>query len=124
MSIIGRKVSKEVALKQFLSRKTPAPKVTNKWLIRDKVDNTVFAYLLGLQKGVCAVCEKEETTVSKFGKIPHLSVDHCHNTGRIRGLLCYRCNRVLGSCEDMPSLLRRLADYIEQADTGFTVKLK
>jgi hypothetical protein len=41
--------------------------------------------LLKLQGGVCAICQKKPTT-------RRLAVDHCHTTGRIRGLLCFRCN--------------------------------
>lgn len=42
------------------------------------------------QDGKCAICRKEEK----------LFVDHCHNTGRIRGLLCLKCNSDLASIED------------------------
>ena len=48
-----------------------------------------------------------------------LHVDHCHETGIIRGLLCHVCNRAVGLVPD-PTLLRKLADYLELADSrGF-----
>src|SRR5262245_15570650 len=40
-------------------------------------------------------------------------VDHCHNTDKVRGLLCHRCNWALGILGDNPTLLRRAADYLE-----------
>lgn len=40
-------------------------------------------------------------------------VDHCHKTGRIRGILCFRCNSKLGMYRDDPKLLRKAADYLE-----------
>lgn len=51
------------------------------------------------QNGVCLICGKPP----KLGR--HLDVDHCHKTGRIRGLLCNKCNHGLGDFEDDPKLL-------------------
>jgi hypothetical protein len=45
-----------------------------------------------------------------------LHVDHCHDTGLIRGLLCHSCNRAIGLVND-PQLLRKLADYLESAES-------
>lgn len=49
--------------------------------------------ILKSQDGVCALCTKSCAT----GK--RLAVDHCHSTGKIRGLLCSHCNRSLGAYE-------------------------
>src|SRR5712691_10177937 len=60
---------------------------------------------LALQNGVCAICRKEP-------KRCLLCVDHCHVTGKVRGLLCTRCNAALGSFEDDPNLMQAGADYL------------
>ncbi len=69
---------------------------------------TVESYneLLASQNGVCLVCKQEET-----GKA--LAVDHCHITGKIRGLLCCNCNRAIGYLEDDPDRAEELAKYLE-----------
>src|SRR6266851_7644995 len=62
--------------------------------------------LLARQNGKCAICrEKPEGQT--------LCVDHCHVTGRIRGLLCRNCNVGLGNYRDDPRLMRAGAAYLE-----------
>jgi len=58
------------------------------------------------QNGVCATCGD----VCVSGK--RLAVDHCHRSGKVRGLLCRRCNSILGLADDDLDLLGRLADYV------------
>lgn len=60
------------------------------------------------QQGVCELCNK--SCVS--GR--DLAVDHCHETKKVRGLLCMKCNRGLGLFCDDPALMRLAADYIER----------
>lgn len=59
------------------------------------------------QKGVCAICNKECSS----GK--QLAVDHDHETGQIRGLLCTKCNQGLGMFNDSVDLLNRSISYLE-----------
>lgn len=61
--------------------------------------------LLKLQHGVCAICGKLETR-KRGGKIYRLAIDHNHKTGRIRGLLCARCNIKLGLLDDLEFIIR------------------
>lgn len=65
--------------------------------------------LYGAQDGKCYICGTYRPSDHK-----KLSVDHCHKTGRIRGLLCQRCNRdVLGHFRDEIDAFRRGAEYLE-----------
>lgn len=76
---------------------------------------TVAQYnaMLREQGGVCAVCGKDEPNEhGRTGKQFRLSVDHCHDTGRVRGLLCQRCNRAIGLLGDDPVLMRRAISYL------------
>lgn len=67
-----------------------------------------FDAMVKRQGGGCAICG---TTVGdSVGR--RLAVDHCHDTGRIRGILCSRCNRGLGYFGDDRALIQRAADYL------------
>lgn len=72
-----------------------------------------FEELLASQDYRCAICEEPERAVIR-GKVADLSVDHCHVTGVVRGLLCHACNVGLGKLQDSPYLLRKGADYLEE----------
>ncbi len=65
------------------------------------------------QRGLCAICDKPETKVVK-GRLNWLSVDHNHDTGAVRGLLCSRCNAGIGWMQDDPELLRAAANYLDR----------
>src|SRR6516225_1448743 len=63
------------------------------------ISHTEYATLYNKQNGRCAICKKYETQM-RNGKIKSLAVDHCHSTGRIRGLLCSACNQAIGKFGD------------------------
>lgn len=60
------------------------------------------------QLGLCKLCEKPP----KPGWHHRLQVDHCHETGRIRGLLCNTCNTALGRLGDSEQRIMRLLSYV------------
>lgn len=67
------------------------------------------------QGGVCKICGKSESGRDMTGgEIRDLSVDHCHASNRVRGLLCARCNSAIGLFNDDPELLRAAADYVKE----------
>jgi hypothetical protein len=80
--------------------------------LRRKYGITIAEYdrMFEEQGGVCAICGEprpEERT---------LHVDHDHETGVIRGLLCFRCNNALGDLREEYELFQRAADYLDRGD--------
>ena len=67
--------------------------------------------MLAAQDGKCKICRKTCPTGRR------LSVDHCHKTNRVRGLLCDPCNRGLGSFRDEPERLIAAANYLMCAES-------
>lgn len=73
-----------------------------------------YCDLILKQNNRCALCLKEETAKDHRGRsIRRLSVDHCHKTGKVRGLLCYRCNLMLGYSKDDKETLKRAIEYLD-----------
>lgn len=65
------------------------------------------------QQGKCKICRRPETAQRK-GQTLKLSVDHCHKTKKVRGLLCGKCNRGIGSFDHDATLMKRAAKYVKQ----------
>lgn len=62
--------------------------------------------MLREQGGTCAICRGTES-------VGRLAVDHCHSTGKVRGLLCTNCNQAIGKLKDDAQLLRNAINYLE-----------
>lgn len=74
-----------------------------------------YEAMLTAQDGKCAICgEGEPAAHGRTGRQFRLSVDHDHSTGRVRGLLCQKCNRAIGLMGDNTETLRRALDYLER----------
>lgn len=67
------------------------------------------------QEGLCFICKQPETAKTTSGTTRRLALDHCHDTGETRKLLCDQCNRGIGAFKDNPKLLREAANYLERA---------
>lgn len=106
-------------------RDTPGGKqahraASNKWreanIERHKDNNAKRAYglahgtydtMFAAQGGKCAICD-----TSDLGRTGRFSIDHCHSSGQVRGLLCDRCNRGIGHFDDSPDKLLRAIAYL------------
>lgn len=66
------------------------------------------------QNNVCKICNKEESIVSNNSNaIKSLAIDHCHKTGKVRGLLCQSCNAMLGYSKDSVDILLSAIMYLK-----------
>lgn len=85
-------------------------------LFLNKYDITHSQYLQMVkdQDNKCLIC-KTDGIALRAGR---LYVDHCHQTGIVRGLLCDKCNRGLGCFNDNPDLMAAALDYLYIANSG------
>lgn len=72
-----------------------------------------YQNLLTEQAEGCAICGTKHGEETKYKR---LSVDHNHETKKVRGLLCQRCNFGIGKFRDSAALLRKAAAYLEKHD--------
>lgn len=69
--------------------------------------------MVDAQHGVCAICQQPESTPDNLSRGPRrLTVDHCHETGRVRGLLCQNCNSGIGQLGDSVQRLEAALAYL------------
>lgn len=64
--------------------------------------------LLKNQDGKCKICEKE---IRLFNGAKGGFIDHCHKTGTVRGILCNRCNTIVGGIENLNDV-NKLLSYL------------
>jgi hypothetical protein len=91
-------------------RLDPKRQAADKRLQREYgISLTEYEQVLKYQNGVCAICSK-----APLPGRPRLSVDHCHTTGQLRGLLCHSCNRAIAVFKDDADRMQKGADYIRR----------
>lgn len=78
------------------------------------VDRAWYDAELAKQNGVCKICHKPENKTMK-GVIMRLAVDHCHDTHKVRGLLCQACNRGIGCFNHDPMVLASAIEYLDKS---------
>jgi hypothetical protein len=76
-----------------------------------------FNKLFELQKGCCAICGKDDFTQWT------LNIDHCHKTGKVRGILCNNCNTAIGALQEDVNILQNAIKYINNAGVCLNVSM-
>lgn len=67
-----------------------------------KITHREFDELFNNSDGLCEICKRRVSLV----------IDHCHNTGRVRGLLCVKCNQMIGFADDDTDKLKSAIRYL------------
>lgn len=105
-----RRAEVNARAREYFKHATPAQRQhriemqrIRRWRDRYNLTPQDFNRMLQEQNHSCLICQKQLDD-------PH--VDHCHDTNRVRGLLCDPCNRGLGFFKHNPELLKRAAGYL------------
>lgn len=72
------------------------------------------------QNGKCKICGTEGSVRASAQHTMPLVIDHCHESGKVRGLLCHTCNSALGQFKDSKTMLLKAIEYLEQPNIEFT----
>lgn len=85
-------------------------------LSRFGITLTQYNEMLVNQNHACTICKKPETALDhRSSKVRDLAVDHCHKTGKVRGLLCGKCNQLIGLSNDDASVLLEASNYLSKS---------
>lgn len=106
--------------KEWIARQWQIKKVANPSFDRDRnlkrsygITKDDYQTMHDAQDGLCAICLEPETTLQiRHGNVRRLAVDHCHKTGKVRALLCWRCNGTIGKIEERLDILDAMRAYL------------
>lgn len=100
--------------RNYRAKHRTAERIKNRarWLMQYALSVQEYDEFLAIQGGTCAICRNPPD--GKYGK--YLFVDHDHNTGKVRGLLCQSCNFLLGYAKDSTETLLRAIEYLSKID--------
>lgn len=88
--------------------------LSNRYLVRNYgITYADYSRMLAEQEHKCAICGSSGFVMKECHSMK-LVVDHCHKTGRVRGLLCHNCNRALGLLSDSKEALLSAIEYLEK----------
>lgn len=96
-------------VRQYRQDNMPKLVEQNKWRRYERdfgLTREAYSTMLAEQCYLCALC------LGGFGRFPH--VDHCHSSGKVRGLLCSNCNTALGLVKDNTEVLQRMIIYLKK----------
>jgi hypothetical protein len=77
-----------------------------------------FDKLLDAQYECCAICEE----ALDLENLRNVHIDHCHNSTKVRGILCRSCNHLLGNARDRIGVLKAAIRYLEDSDPLITLR--
>ena len=112
---------------KVIARKVKANKVTRQKYLKEYQDKGRWYFIkkkygltkeqwyaiLDAQGGVCYICQRDQKSAQGRKRAKYFSVDHCHATGRVRGLLCNNCNsNILPPFEKEYAMALRVHDYL------------
>lgn len=110
----SRKWRQENAERMRAYRRTPQRRASQiagqrrRRLVKHGLSLEAYDSMLENQGGGCAICG----TKTPGARTGVFAIDHCHKTGRVRGLLCTNCNNGIGRFHDDPDRLQRAARYL------------
>jgi Recombination endonuclease VII len=89
-------------------------KVKQRRMSKYRLSDEEFDRLKDRQAGLCAICGRPETRDHGPAKFKRLAIDHCHATGKVRGLLCQECNIGLGLFRDDCAIMEAAVAYLRR----------
>ncbi len=81
-----------------------------------RITREIFGAMTAAQAGLCKICRRPPSGTFKGKPAARLDVDHCHKTGKVRGLLCHPCNTLLGMAKERIETLLTAVEYLDRTE--------
>lgn len=103
------------AKQRIWAKNQPQNMRDNNLYTRFKIRRHEYDNMVSEQGNKCAICYKRETYINKkLNAINPLSIDHNHKTGKVRELLCQKCNTLLGMAKESIDTLKSAIEYLRR----------
>jgi hypothetical protein len=100
--------------KNYWNSRTPKKRLEQHLKYKYGITPEQFLVAWDKQEGNCSICKDALPDLMAYEKRRRgYAIDHNHETGEFRGILCLECNTLLGMAEDNPNILKAAIDYLE-----------
>jgi len=100
--------------KNYWGSRTPKKRLEQHLKYKYGVTHSEFLHQWEAQEGCCAICKDELPDLMTYeNRRRGYAIDHNHDTGAFRGILCLKCNSLLGMAKDSADVLRKAIDYLD-----------
>lgn len=117
-TVICKSCNQEKYLTEFITSKRKNTcnicyknkKILDRRINKYGINSEDYSKIYKKQNGLCLICQKPEADI--YGNL--LAIDHDHKTGKVRGLLCRKCNSALGLLKDDINNIKRAVSYLRK----------
>ena len=103
----------KIKQKQYWNSRTPKKRLEQHIKYKYGLTPEEFLKMWNLQKGLCAICNSALPDLQVYDdRRRGYAIDHNHDTGEVRGILCIHCNSLLGMSGDNPEILLKAVEYL------------
>lgn len=108
---LNRSESYKICYKKSSEKRRLSGKIRESYLRKYRISSEDYKKMFENQNGKCAICKNTEIRKNRNGEIKLLCIDHDHETGKVRDLLCHNCNTAFGMLKESIEIFEYAIEY-------------